>query len=403
MRTKVRWVSIACMAIVIAALAWARYSPAQMQGLEGQTPPDDVTGADCSMCHGTFAQDFSFAHKPALENNCIACHLTTGKPGHGGLVAEGRELCLSCHSDKAEHYALATCWSSGCHSDMHGSNANELLIPSRNEEYPGFNAATDGAQYIGSEKCLGCHTDTCKWWTQSVHSMSDTDDKTPADRRGCESCHGPGGNHWGRWAGIGSFAQASAEEADTRCLKCHQDETYVPDYLRSPHAQNGVACVSCHNPHNSSEQHALVKSPNAVCLSCHTTVRSDFAKFSHHPIDTTGTSTGMLCTDCHNPHGGEGATMLKVRAEELCVTCHVDKSGPFVYPHAGYEPGLGEGCFTCHSPHGSTAPNLLSISGRGVCLQCHTEMTAHQSGKTCWTSGCHSAHHGSNESFRFFN
>lgn len=402
MLTKVRWVSLACAAIVIAALVWANYGSAQLEGLEGMEAPDDVTGSDCSMCHGTFAQDFAFPHAPAFDKNCVACHLPTGNPGHGALVDDSRGLCMTCHTEKEEHYPLATCWATGCHSDMHGSNANKLFNPSRNEEYPGFDAATEGAQYIGSDKCIGCHTEQCKWWAESVHSMSDTDDKAPVDRRGCESCHGPGGNHWGRWAGIGNFALASAEEADARCLTCHRDETYIPDYIRSTHAKSGVACVSCHNPHSTDEQHALAKAPNEVCLSCHKTVRSDFAKFSHHPIDTPDNRTGLLCVSCHNPHGGEGAAMLQVGAEELCVQCHVDKTGPFVYQHPGYEPGIGQGCFTCHSPHGSTAPNLLSISGRGACLQCHTEMAAHQGGLTCWTTGCHTAHHGSNQSFRFF-
>jgi DmsE family decaheme c-type cytochrome len=402
MRTTVRWVYTSCLLALVAALAWTGFGMAQLEGLEGQQAPDDVTGADCSMCHGTFAQDFQFAHEPALSNNCTACHQTTGKPGHGALTDDTRGLCLQCHGDKAEHYALASCWSAGCHADVHGSNANAALIPSRAEQYPGFAEATAGAQYAGSQNCLGCHADLCKWYTESAHSLSDAEAKTPPERRGCEGCHGPGGNHWGRWAGIGHFALASAAEADTACLKCHGDETYVPQYTRSIHAKSGVACISCHNPHNPAEKHDLVKPPNEVCLSCHESTRADFAKTSHHPVDLADNRTGMLCTDCHDPHGGEEAAMLKAASAELCVQCHVDKAGPFVYSHAGYETGLSRGCFTCHNAHGSTAPNLLNVSSRGVCLQCHTDMVQHMSGRNCWTAGCHSAHHGSNASYLFF-
>jgi DmsE family decaheme c-type cytochrome len=375
---------------------------AQLEGLEGMEPPSDVTDIDCTMCHGDFAQQFEFAHAPAFDGECVVCHLSTGEMGHGGLVDEGRGLCLSCHGDKQAHYAAVTCWTSNCHSDVHGSDVDPFLNPARQEPYPGFTPATAGQDFVGSYYCLSCHSEMSEWWGESVHSLSDGEQDTPRYLRGCESCHGPGDGHWGRKAGIGVFDFASREEADARCLTCHKDETYVPDYERGTHAKNNVGCISCHNPHNVAEKHNLRYDANTMCLNCHETKRMDFGKMSHHPLDLADPRSGMLCVDCHNPHGGEGHSMLAAPQEELCLTCHVDKQGPFVFAHPATDPDMGRGCATCHASHGSNTPDLLTINGRGLCLQCHNDRALHFQGQTCWTSGCHTEHHGSNENFFFF-
>jgi DmsE family decaheme c-type cytochrome len=375
----------------------------QFDDLAGMDVPEDVTGADCTMCHGQAATEFEFKHPPAANAECATCHEETGVGGHGALKADDRSLCLSCHQEKETHYPALNCWTSSCHSDTHGSNVDEFLNPSRKEAYPGFYASTEGADYVGTDTCLECHGNYCESWSESMHSMMDGDSSKSPAMQGCESCHGPGGNHWGRGAGIGDFMQATTAEADDACLKCHKDESYVPDYKRGTHVKHGVACISCHNPHDQTNKHNLKNNPNGLCLDCHQTKRIDFAKLSHHPLDSADPTSGMQCVDCHNPHGGEGREMLVAPKEELCFMCHSDKQGPFIYSHAGYDPAMGRGCATCHDNHGSNSPNLLKMSGRGLCLQCHNDRTTHFPTQTCWTTGCHSDHHGSNQDFYFFN
>jgi len=390
----------AAVAICIALLAY-QLSAAQLEGMEA---PTDVTGADCRMCHTDFALNFEYPHPPALNAECTSCHKTTGEKGHGGLVAEGRDLCLACHEDKKDHNPAATCFSAGCHSDIHGSDKDKFFIASRTEEYPGFFQSTEGASFVGSSVCLACHDDKCTWWGQSIHSAGDYDEHKAPELQGCESCHGPGGNHYGRLAGIGRFEEAYTDEIDQVCLKCHRDEMYMPDYEDSTHVKAHISCTDCHTPHDLTNKANLKLSPNEVCFSCHKTKRVDFKRLSAHLVDTTDARTGMLCTDCHSPHGSANGAMLNQPLEELCMSCHVDKAGPFIYPHAGTDATLGRGCTTCHTHHGSSSPNLLTINGRGVCLQCHTEMaTNHGGGATCWTAGCHSQHHGSNTNYFFIN
>jgi DmsE family decaheme c-type cytochrome len=297
---------------------------------------------------------------------------------------------------------VVTCWTAGCHSDVHGSDANVLYRPSANEQYPGFTEATCNAGYTGSDSCLACHCEMVENWEKSAHSLTDLNDNVPPARQGCEACHGAGSEHFGRLAGIGIFEYAIVEEADAVCLKCHRDETFTTDYEKTMHPLAGVSCVSCHNPHNTTEKHNLKMAPNQLCLDCHETERADFARMSSHPVNLEDPRAGMLCIECHNPHGAEGDFLLNEPVETLCTSCHVDKAGPFVYSHAGYDPAMGEGCMTCHAYHGANSPDLLLMSGRGLCLQCHTEQVNHFGGQNCWTSGCHTEHHGSNENFFFF-
>ncbi len=402
MTIKSRWFVFWLTIILLTTGLW-HLSMAQLEGLEEMEAPEDVTGVDCSMCHGDFATAYKYKHSPAADGTCVICHLESGEEGHGKLTDDSRGLCLSCHPDYEGHNPAVNCWASSCHSDTHGSDVDPVFNPSRQEPYPGFTESTACATYVGSQSCLDCHCEKCGWWAESAHSLSDLDNNISLDRKGCEGCHGPGSEHWGRSAGIGIFSYATVEEADNTCFKCHRDEMFIDDYWRTTHPLEGVSCTSCHSPHNVANQSNLIEPANELCFSCHKTKRADFNRLSAHPVDKKDPRAGMLCTECHNPHGAEGAGMLALPAEELCLSCHVEKAGPFVFPHVGTDAAIGNGCANCHTHHGSNTPNLLLMNGRGICLQCHTDRATQITGRNCWTTGFHTEHHGSNGNYFFFN
>jgi predicted CXXCH cytochrome family protein len=91
--------------------------------------------------------------------------------------------------------------------------------------------------------------------------------------------------------------------------------------------------------------------------------------------------------------------------DEACLTCHVEKRGPFVYEHDIVTGSGAEACLTCHQAHGSPHPKLQKMRGRGLCLQCHTDIAQDDVHRRlsgdCWRSGCHPAFHGSNRSRSF--
>src|SRR5579872_339395 len=109
----------------------------------------------------------------------------------------------------------------------------------------------------------------------------------------------------------------------------------------------------------------------------------------------------MVCTDCHNPHGGPYAhQLIQPTVNEVCYTCHAEKRGPFLWIH----PPVMSDCSNCHEPHGSTNHYLPKISPPRLCQQYHIGTfhpgtpsklgTVFVFGHSC--TNCHANIHGSN-------
>ncbi|MFN0157135.1 MAG: cytochrome c3 family protein [Bacteroidota bacterium] len=201
---------------------------------------------------------------------------------------------------------------------------------------------------------------------------------------GCESCHGPGGNHMGDspkigvttdagvcmqchdapkkhrlgsyWAASGhaTFVEGS-HTANTNCFPCHSGSSFVkwtenksaPGYSVATDGNKNVSCTACHDPHNATNEHQL------------RVVSVDSLKNGFVP---TAGGTGQLCMNCHksryvqkvkstppyygfgarfSPHHSNQADMLFGRnsyefgdatlagrnthsqLENTCVTCHM--------------------------------------------------------------------------------
>jgi predicted CXXCH cytochrome family protein len=90
--------------------------------------------------------------------------------------------------------------------------------------------------------------------------------------------------------------------ADQLCGHCHK---VFPrgEYLHGPAAVG--ACLKCHVPHSSDNPSLLSLSKRDVCISCHKETR--VAEAMHAKVVTSG----MYCSDCHDPHGGSNRYFLK--------------------------------------------------------------------------------------------
>jgi DmsE family decaheme c-type cytochrome len=217
---------------------------------------------------------------------------------------------------------------------------------------------------------------------------------------------------------IFSFKGKTAKEASTRCLECHGQSDEHGAFLRSKHARNDVGCNSCHSVHKSVPMTRLLsQKPLQLCYGCHTEVKAEFLRPSHHRVNE-----GLVtCNDCHSPHGGTHDRQLRANAtgDAACFKCHSDKLGPFTFEHP---PVKAEGCTACHTPHASTTQRMLKRASVNVmCLECHSQTLtqvaqapqvlsqppagpAHnqQQGRFQSCTLCHQFIHGSNSSPVFF-
>ncbi len=193
---------------------------------------------------------------------------------------------------------------------------------------------------VGDAKCDGCHTTgfvTTKdpatgRWTGTSASLG----------VGCESCHGPGGNHVKAPSGknIVNPLRLNARQQNQLCAQCHSRLTnkaerdlafptgfvagnvdlhdraefwsystqpgffWVNEYANknrqqyqdirlSPHQQAGVTCITCHSPHSTQKGYAQVRGDkNELCSSCHRPSQAMYA-------GSTMAAVGVGCTDCH--------------------------------------------------------------------------------------------------------
>ena len=240
-------------------------------------------------------------------------------------------------------------------------------------------AQQPSSNFVGSNVCRTCHPDVWLNFYKNPHYKSIASGNEPAERTGCESCHGPGKAHVDARGGkptIVAFSLLQPGQILDNCLRCHDQTLTRANIRRSTHTQNEVVCTNCHSIHKSPvPKFLLARRQVDLCYSCHQSVRSQFAMPFKHRVN----EGFMNCTDCHNPHGAFAPTWRMASRprmvdqvlanEEPCLKCHSEKRGPFVFEHA---PIRVDGCETCHYPHGSMNSRLLR---RPVvftlCLECH--------------------------------
>jgi len=177
-----------------------------------------------------------------------------------------------------------------------------------------------------------------------------------------------------------------------------------------PHSivRTGDACLNCHNPHDSANEHLLNDSQLNVCLSCHNREISSptygltdnieqellTAPYLHAPFEEGN------CSACHTVHGGSFLHLNSTKTDALNVP----------YPQTN----LDENCFQCHDYNlyvlttNFPAPTVVShpsseLPSQFVRVQSgsSTARNLHQyharQGLTCYA--CHSTHSSNNRYF----
>ncbi|MDZ7657376.1 MAG: DmsE family decaheme c-type cytochrome [Sulfurimicrobium sp.] len=231
-------------------------------------------------------------------------------------------------------------------------------------------AAAELSDYDGGESCVKCHKLIYnKTYTSNTHNQIFTNaPRNEKEARGCEACHGPAARHVeiadneeGGTLALNSFKPAPENTPwiNNTCLSCHQGGMHIEHWSGSAHQTNGLACTSCHRMHNNEKKVA-----QQVCGNCHVRQRAKMNRSSHIPAR----GGQMSCTSCHNAHGSAGeAALTTTNANDSCYQCHAEQRGPFLWEHAP----VRDNCGNCHDPHGSNHDSMLKMRQPFLCQSCH--------------------------------
>jgi predicted CXXCH cytochrome family protein len=256
----------------------------------------------CLTCHDPHESTrpklmLMFVHEPfeAGKDGCAKCHL----PAQDGKVvlktASAKELCLTCHAEKAAQIAKQKVQHPGAASDCtqchysHAGNSPGLPKPDA------VNA------------CLRCHNDQAKQ-SKKKHLHQ------PAFGLGCPTCHEPHGSE--------NAQLLRAKTVNSLCLECHG-----PDSKPAP----------VKNAHMVTIFNGSVKLPEGYFSAVPVLpVRYSLGHpVDRHPVtdqmdpgDPTKVRVAINCDSCHQPHASEERNLLvKDQANNItfCAGCHTDR------------------------------------------------------------------------------
>ncbi|HXV63566.1 MAG TPA: DmsE family decaheme c-type cytochrome [Vicinamibacteria bacterium] len=214
-----------------------------------------------------------------------------------------------------------------------------------------------------TEECLTCHEQELTLFNRTYHATVEGS---------CYACHQgtAATEHLQKQLDGEDFpgpalGSLPAEEANAVCLSCHERSHHAA-WEGSAHERRGVQCIDCHAVHTFESDRKQLKTAQAseTCYQCHQSIRAMSLRTSHHPV-----REGLMgCESCHDPHDGSRPKMIKADwTNELCLQCHTEKRGPFLWEHAP----VRENCLNCHNPHGSNHDKLLQAKLPYLCQRCH--------------------------------
>jgi DmsE family decaheme c-type cytochrome len=261
------------------------------------------------------------------------------------------------------------------------------------------------------ETCLTCHDGYDASLAMTPHHLYKKSGDETEIRIACTDCHHGDARHYNEDPDQYPMtvpANLNPAAEGKLCSTCHLNSHQQNMMEKNVHARNDVNCSGCHSVHASTHPPLLKKAQPELCMGCHVSVKSQFARPFRHPVD----DAVVDCTDCHKTMDA-GTRDMSHNGSRMCTSCHGEFQGPFPYEHQAtvdYSTEEG-GCMNCHDPHGSYLPRMLKQPYQApdfqLCKQCHVvpghQMNSHHG--TQWANiacnECHVDIHGSYTSRNF--
>jgi predicted CXXCH cytochrome family protein len=267
------------------------------------------------------------AHAPVAEEACSKCHASPKDPAK--MILPGRELCLSCHKERAGDLAKASVHApykemdcSTCHQP-HGSANRALLSAPVNQLCSACHSLADeaikkshnGISVIEAE-CTNCHSPHA---SANARLITEAVQHVPFQSRSCDMCHDAAGK---------DGKAALKETPEKTCFVCHSDFKKLAEkpVVHPPFA--GGECMACHDPHVMRLPGQLRKPPQELCFACHDAALKNNHPTAGHPTSKKGVMDPRRkdqpfdCVSCHEPHSGLLPKLTREDQMTMCEGCH---------------------------------------------------------------------------------
>jgi predicted CXXCH cytochrome family protein len=351
-------------------------------------PSTEVAQESCvtADCHAGVKRH-KILHGPVNVNACDACHTLTDAKTHSYVPArEKADACTFCHVVETQgattlHEPVTARDCTGCH-DPHG----------------GFDRSFLKTQSMG-ELCATCHQDVVGD-KHFVHG--------PVAAGACGMCHEPHAS---------KNPKLLVETGRGLCIGCHSEMDQQLDEVGFVHKPVKEDCLTCHSPHATDFPMLVKQAPGELCTTaCHEDIKRAVTEAKHKHSAVTQDSG---CVNCHTPHGGDLAKLMKDRPVNLCMACHdrsvkapdgrvvasvLEVTDPKMIKHGPVADGS---CGGCHNVHGSDYAKLLideypgtfyqpfDLKSYSLCFECHDKelvMTPNARGLTGFRNGDENLH-----------
>lgn len=307
-----------------------------------------------------FKQDMPVPLSKSWQKNCAGCH-TTGSLSDGTSNATKQNANGEWVND---FYELNV----GCEA-CHGPGSEHIDAPF-NEKADYIWKSTD------SNVCAQCHVrgkspDGNHGFPTDIYPGDEVWDHYDL----ADNVFWPDGNtskkhhqQWMDWNTSGHAHEPPAFVKQASCANCHTPEGAM-EYLAGGELEElpeevtwNVACVACHGPHGTENEHDIRLPEEKLCAECHTAEGASPPDTPHHPMKEMLAGTGgsgligdlrmggaVTCTDCHMPFTAKSAVPYDIASHTFNI----------IEPEATIEMGIPNSCTSsCHDGKGSG--NLLT-------------------------------------------